>query len=116
MVLRWTSFAVFVVLASTLHAAIDYQAARQERRLKAVKVIEKVTIDGRLDEPVWSQAPVANNFIQNEPRPDEPASETTEVRVLYDQYNLYFGIYALDSKPDLLIIRELKKDFISGLG
>ena len=40
---------------------------------------------GRLDEAAWQVAPVAREFIQNEPREGEPATFDTEVRVLYDE-------------------------------
>ncbi|MBI3933956.1 MAG: carbohydrate binding family 9 domain-containing protein, partial [Acidobacteria bacterium] len=92
-------------------AAIDYQTARFNRRLEAARTAEPIVIDGRLEESAWSQASLATSFIQNEPRTDEPASETTEVRVLYDHENLYFGIYAHDSTPSRVITSDLKKDF-----
>ena len=91
--------------------SIDYQAARQERRLQAVRVSEAIAVDGRLEEPAWERAPVASGFIQNEPQEDRPSSEHTEVRVLYDQENLYFGVHARDSEPRRLLVRELEKDF-----
>jgi len=102
---------VALLSATTLCAAIDYQTARSERRLQAIKTIEPIVLDGRLEEPAWSQAVVATSFIQNEPRTDEPASETTEVRVLYDQENLYIGVHAHDSEPSRVIVSDLKKDF-----
>jgi hypothetical protein len=89
---------------------IDHETARHERRLEAMKVVEKVTIDGRLDEPEWLLAPVAGNFIQNEPEEDAPATQQTEIRVMYDQDNLYFAINAKQA-GDQIIISELKKDF-----
>ena len=90
---------------------IDYETARKERKLTAVKITEKITIDGRLDEPVWAGAPAARNFIQNEPRPNEPASEQTEVRTLYDGDHIYFGFFASDRQMQGIVISELKKDF-----
>ena len=99
------------LFATALHGEIDYESARRERRLQAVKISEKVTVDGSLDEPVWNNAPLADQFIQNEPLEDQPASEKTQIRVLYDKDYLYFGIYAYDSEPGRLIISELNKDF-----
>ena len=103
---------VLLMLATALYGGtINYESARLERRIQAVKTTEKITLDGRLDEQAWSQAPAAGDFIQNEPKTDEPASETTEVRLLYDQENLYIGANLRDSDPRRLIISELKKDF-----
>src|SRR6185369_10155216 len=69
------------------------------------------TIDGRITEPAWEKAAVAGNFIQNEPDEGAPASEPTEIRVLYDQDNLYLAVDAKDSQIDRAIITELRKDF-----
>ena len=90
---------------------IDYETARLEKRLHPAKITDKITIDGRLDEPVWTNAPRAVEFTQREPEEGEQASEQTEVRILYDQENLYFGVTAKDTEVRRAIIAELKKDF-----
>lgn len=95
---------------------INYETARLERRLKAVRTAEKITLDGRLDEPAWKQAAVATDFIQSEAHEGEPATERTEVRLLYDTDNLYVGVFAYDSEPGRLIINELRKDFNAASG
>ena len=68
------------------------------------------TIDGHLDEAEWQQAPVQGHFVQREPRYGQPASEKTEFRVLYDDKNLYIGVWAYDSHPDLIQASEMKRD------
>lgn len=90
---------------------INYETVHLERRLQAVKISEKINVDGKLDEPAWKQAPVASDFTQNEPKEGEPATERTEVRVLYDNRNLYIGVYAHDSHIGRVVISDLKKDF-----
>src|SRR2546423_2001292 len=95
---------------------INYQTIRLERRLHAVKITEKITIDGRLDEPVWAGAARAIGFTQKEPDEGESASERTEVAVLYDSENLYFGVIAHDSDAGGVIISELKKGVTVGTG
>src|SRR5262249_7329994 len=59
---------------------IDYEKAHLERKLKAVRVMEKISVDGRLEEPIWNTAPLASNFIQTEPVEGDPATEKTDVR------------------------------------
>src|SRR4029077_13516654 len=90
---------------------LNYETVHLERRLKALKVSEKIAIDGRLDESAWENAPIASDFIQSEPREGEPSAERTEVRVLYDSQNLYIGVYAYDSGVQRMVISDLKKDF-----
>lgn len=70
-------------------------------------------IDGRLDDTIWAQAPVQGQFIQREPSFGAPASEATEFRVLYDDRNLYFGVWVWDRDPAHILGSELKRD--SGL-
>jgi hypothetical protein len=90
---------------------INYESARLDRRLEAVRASGPVTLDGALDEPVWSSAPVAQHFIQSDPREGQPATFDTDVRVLYDDDALYFGVFAKDDDPSRLIVNDLKKDY-----
>ena len=71
------------------------------------------TIDGRLDDAIWTEAPAQGRFIQREPSFGAPASEATEFRVLYDDRNLYFGVWVWDRDPAHILGSELKRD--SGL-
>jgi hypothetical protein len=90
---------------------INYETAKLDKRIKAVKISEQIAVDGRLTESAWADAPKASDFIQSEPKEGEPSVENTEVRVLYDNQNLYFGVYAYDSGVKNVVISELKKDF-----
>src|SRR5262245_26769184 len=100
-------------LVAPAKSDINYETAHLERRLKAVKISEKVTVDGKLDEAGWATAPVAQDFLQSEPREGEPSAELTEVRVLYDNQNIYLGAYLHDSRVKDIVINDLKKDFSS---
>jgi Domain of unknown function (DUF5916)/Carbohydrate family 9 binding domain-like len=80
------------------------------KRIRVLRIIEPIKIDGRLDEPSWSQADAATDFRQQEPNEGEPASEKTEVRLLFDDKNLYVGIHAFDSEPARINSRELVRD------
>ena len=103
-----------LVCATALYGQINYDSAHLERQLKAVRTRGKIVLDGRLDEPDWTQSPIAADFIQNNPRTDDPASEKTEVRVLYDKDNLYFGVYAHQTSQ--ITVSDLRKDFTINTG
>ena len=94
--------------------AINYDTIHLEKRLTAVRAISVITLDGALDEPAWSDAPVANGFIQNDPREGTSATYDTDVRVLYTDDALYFGVFAHDMEPSKIIVSDLKKDFNVG--
>ena len=80
------------------------------RHFRALRVTEPIKVDGRLVESAWLQAEAATGLRQEEPTEGAPASETTEVRVLYDDKNLYVGIRAFDSEPGRINARELVRD------
>ncbi len=81
--------------------------------VRAVRLDEdlgQIEIDGLLDEAAWVSATPASEFRQREPLEGVPATEETEVRVLYDADNLYIGILARDREPDSVIARILQRD------
>jgi hypothetical protein len=84
--------------------------------IPALRVREDVHVDGVLDEPAWSRAGVASGLRQMEPIEGAPATEATEVRVLYDDLTLYIGIRALDREPQKVIARVLQRDKILQAG
>ena len=93
---------------------IDYATAHLDRKVLATRATGPISINGVLDEPAWANAPVAHDFIQNDPREGEPATHDTEVRVLLDDQAIYFGVFAKDAEPGAIIISDLKKDFNTG--
>lgn len=79
--------------------------------LTVVRINEPIVVDGRIDEPVWQSAVPATDFVQATPQTGYPATERTEVRVLYDDRNLYLGAVMYDSEPSALVHRYLTQDF-----
>ena len=67
-------------------------------------------LDGVLDEAVWQKAPLATDFLQRDSSEGDPASEATEVRILYSDTSIYFGILCFDSSPELIRRTELRRD------
>ena len=110
----WWTLAVWaagVTVAAAQAVDIDHDAIRATRIVTAVRVVETIVVDGRLDEPAWEQAAPATDFIQKFPRNGAPSTERTEVRFLYDDDNLYVGVVCFDSEPDRLVIKDLREDF-----
>ena len=67
-------------------------------------------MDGTLDDPLWQLAKPISDFRQKEPYEGEPATEKTEVRILYTRHAVYFGIQCFDSEPSKIIATELRRD------
>ena len=96
-----------------LCAQIDFVDPDSKKKVTAVYVQEEsITIDGNLDEPEWNLAEPARDFIQTEPLSGRPASEDTEVRLLYDRNNLYVGVYCFDSEGRKgIVVNDMTRDF-----
>lgn len=90
-----------LLLAAVLPARVGAQeSAHSTGAVPRVLVVERtvpVAIDGRLDEAVWSTAPAATDFVQNDPNEGQPATQPTEVRLAYDGDALYIGARMFDS-------------------
>jgi len=78
--------------------------------VRAVRVSTPIVVDGRLDEAAWREAPAAGDFRQSEPNEGQPASERTEIRVLYDDYALYIGARMFDAEPRKIVRRLSRRD------
>ena len=72
----------------------------------AVYTSTKPLLDGFLTDSVWRKAPVATDFTQFAPAPFTKPSQKTEVRILFDEENIYVGAMMYDSSPDS-ILRQL---------
>ena len=85
-------------------------AADERPVAQAVRTEAAIRIDGRLDEAAWAAAPVLSDFIQNTPFAGRPASEVTEVRVLFDDDAIYVGARMLDREPGGILAGENRRD------
>ena len=65
------------------------------------------TVDGDLSDTAWEQADVMGQFTQLEPDSGAPATERTEVRLVYDSESLYISVYCYDSDPDGIVRNTL---------
>jgi hypothetical protein len=97
----------------------DAGLARQERvrllrqetwEVGATRSESRLTVDGRLDEPAWQRADPVSNFYQRERNEGLPATERTEVRVVYDDETLYVGFRCFDRSPELVKARAIFRD------
>ena len=67
--------------------------------VRAVRVAERLRLDGRLDERVYETVAPLTDFIQQVPDEGAPATERTEAWLLFDDENIYVGVRAHDSAP-----------------
>jgi hypothetical protein len=102
-------------LAAPLHAqgigAVTPGTTLSRRDVVATPASQAIRIDGNLDDEAWRRATPATGFVQSEPREGQPATEPTEVMVLYDAQFLYIGARMRDSDASQAIVNDIRKDF-----
>jgi len=80
----------------------------------ATRVTEGPIVDGALNDQMWQSAAPLTGFVQAEPFEGQPASESTEVRILYDDDAIYVGVVCYDRDPSLIVTTDTRRD--AGLG
>lgn len=78
--------------------------------VRAVRLSGPLSVDGRLDERIYDNAPSISDFIQNDPAEGEPATEKTEVWLFFDGTNIYVVARCWESRPDRLMASEMRRD------
>ena len=111
-------------LAQDANLAADLSKLSREQRVQILRrrawevtaspVRGELRIDGRLDDASWADAVPASEFYQRERQEGLPATERTEVRVLFDTHNLYVGFRCFDSEPDRIKARAMFRDESGG--
>ena len=81
----------------------------------AVRTDHPPKLDGTLNDPLWISTPVIADFRQREPLETQPATEKTEVRILFDSKHIYFGIYCHDDRPKDIVSTQLRRDLSQDL-
>ena len=79
-------------------------------RASAAEVQRAPKLDGTLNDPLWATAPPVADLRQREPLEGTPATERTEVRILYDAKHIYFGIHCYDREPAGIVATQLRRD------
>lgn len=107
-----------LLLACPLRAQVwlapsDGPPIGSKRALAVPRIASPPVIDGQLDEAAWASAAVADRFwISLQQR---WPSEQTEVLVMADAENLYFGFRVHDSQPDQIEALQTRRDVGLGL-
>lgn len=79
-----------------------------------VKFIDTpINLDGNLDETVWKDADSATDFWQYFPTDSLQATQQADIKLLYDDTNLYVGI-KVNAPGDDFVVPSLRRDFRAG--
>jgi hypothetical protein len=85
--------------------------ARVTPLIGAVRALQPPVLDGDvLNDPAWEAATPVTDFWQQQPDEGRPASERTEVRIIYTADTLYVGIVCYDRSPESIIVSDARRD------
>ena len=92
-------------------AGFELAAQSSVKVARAVRVEQEPRMDGNvLGDPVWAAAQPVGGFRQSFPDEGLPATERTEVRVLFTSDTIYFGVICYDSDPAAIIMSDSRRD------
>jgi len=118
-----TLFAVFAV--SALLAGGTPAGAEQIQSVTAVELVPSTSpkiaqarsveqppiLDGDvLGDPAWDDSVPVDSFRQSAPDEGQPATERTEVRVIFTDDVIYFGVICYDRDPSAIIVSDSRRD------
>ena len=78
--------------------------------VRAVRATVPIRIDGRLDEAVYGEVTPIADFLQTEPELGKPATEKTDVWVLFDDDNIYVSVRCWETQPERMIVNVMQRD------
>ena len=99
------------MMASLSGWASTAAAQTTERRgATAYPVSSPISVDGALDEAFYTTIQPTSDFVQMEPEDGAPATEKTEMWVLFDRDNLYISFRCYESRMDRIVAKEMRRD------
>jgi hypothetical protein len=99
------------------NASENFPPPENPPSIRAVKTAEKITLDGLLDETDWQRTtPISGgDFFRMEPKQGGDFAFKTSVRLLFDEKNLYVGVFCADSLGKKGVrVQDFRRDFAFG--
>ncbi len=101
-----------LLIALSLCLCLPAQAFLK-KEIQAKRVKQNPKIDGVLDDAIWKNIPVADDFIQLDPDNGTPSNYRTEAKFIYTDNSLIVGVMMYDDQPDKILKELSKRDHIN---
>ncbi|MEM6994597.1 MAG: DUF5916 domain-containing protein, partial [Myxococcota bacterium] len=98
-----------LVFAPATGASAGSGVVAEPRQYRAQRTVDTIVIDGKANEKTWARADRDDRFSERQPNVGQDPPVRTELRVAYDDSNLYFFIDCHAPKGDV-IARTLRRD------
>ena len=89
---------------------VDDYTKLKEKIYTSTRTDTPPVIDGNLDDKAWGNAVLLDDFLQFEPYNLIAPTVRTEVRILYDDDNIYVAFNNFDPNPEKIMVRRARRD------
>jgi Domain of unknown function (DUF5916)/Carbohydrate family 9 binding domain-like len=104
------SVLIALVAAATGSSAQTGPAHTAVPAVHSVRATTAIVVDGLLNDEVWLRAPAVTAFTQRDPEEGKPVSETTELRIAYDEAALYVAARMHDRESSRIARQLARRD------
>jgi hypothetical protein len=96
-----SALVAFATGAAPAFHLVTYNGRLNQLEVAVPRVQTSIRIDGTLDDAPWQEAALLTGFSQYAPVDRQPAADSTEVLVLYQDQAIYFGVRAFEPHGDV---------------
>jgi hypothetical protein len=90
---------------------VELAAQGSSRVIQALRIEQAPTMDGNvLDDPAWADSTPTTGFRQSAPDEGQAATERTEVRIVFTDDTVYFGVVCYDRDSASIIVSDSRRD------
>jgi len=101
---------LYKTLQILLYLIISQSSWGQIKEISASRTNDKIKIDGQDIEGSWSNAQIATDFLELNPTEGEKPRFKTEVKILFDDNNIYILGHCFDNYPDSILTQLGERD------
>ncbi len=105
---------IFGLFTALLITSFVFSQHSEPSQIIASPTTEKIKLDGLLNEACWEKALKIDNFTQREQNEGEPATEKTQIAIVYNTNEIYFGIWCFDQEAEKISAQQMSRDFSWG--
>ena len=104
------SFLILAMCCLLFPFVVNADPEDMEYQAEAYRTYQSIEIDGEFNEEDWQNAKTITRLIQYEPVEGELISQPTEIRILYDAKEIYFGFTCFDDDISKMVANEMRRD------
>lgn len=104
------SLTSFAISFASVNIDNNFHDNELTKTVEISRISSPPIIDGLLHDAVWEPIPIISDFLQDEPNNMAMPTETTEVKIAYDEESIYVAVHLSDSVPDKISKHMARRD------